>query len=147
MSRYFKKLITRFEIEQPRIHLWRAIVFAACAALVLFAAFIFAYDPKVISVTAEQAVADAQFDFNKADNAIDYVLARADSEGNTHELAEAYEPGNVIELARTKSEGNTHELAQVLEPGNVIELARAEGEGNTHELARNVGYTDLLAAY
>jgi hypothetical protein len=120
MSRYFKKLITRFEIEQPRIHLWRAIVFAACAALIMFAAF-FAYDPKVISVTAESA-ADAQFDFNKADNAIDYVLARADSEGNTDVLAEAYEPGNVIELAR------------------------AEGEGNTHELART-GYKDLLAAY
>ena len=146
MTRYFKKLITRFEIEQPRVHLWRAIVFGACAALILFAAFIFAYDPKVISVTAEQSVADAQFDFNAADNANDYVLARADSEGNTHVLAEAYEPGNVIELARADSEGNTHVLAEAYEPGNVIELARAGGEGNTHELA-NVGYTDLLAAY
>ena len=146
MNRNYKKLITQIDIEQPNVHLWRAIIFAAFASLLLFAAF-FAINPKVISVSAERATADTQLDFEGANDYVnDYVLARADGEGNVDELAEAYEPGNVMELARADGEGNVDELAEAYGRGNVIELARADGEGNVDELARTVGYKDLLAA-
>lgn len=133
MSRYYKKLLTKLDLAQPKVHLWRAIVFAIAATLILFTAF-FAVHPKVISVTADTSAADSQFEFERnVDTNSDEFASEANSE-NYDELARDVDSGNHDSLARL-IDTNVDALISDVDSPNRDVLIRAEN-GNYDQLAK-----------
>jgi hypothetical protein len=132
MSRNYKKLLTRFCVEQPNIHLWRAIILAIAASLILFTAF-FAVHPKVISVTADAPGID-EFDF-----------ARDADVGNYDELARDADAGNYDELARDGTGGAVDELAQEARGNLDLLIAAADTPGHDMLIREDSGNYDQLA--
>lgn len=146
MSRFYKKLLTRLGVAQPKIHLWRAIVFAIAAALILFSAF-FAVHPKVISVTADASVTDIQLEFERNVDTGNYdEFARAVDSGNYDEFAKDVGAGNYDELARNVDAGNHDSLARSVDTGNVDALISDVDSPNQDMLIRaETGNYDQLA--
>ena len=133
MSRFYKKLLVRLDLAQPHVHLWRAIVFAIIAALILFTAF-FAVHPKVISVTADVSTTDNQLDFDRnVDTNYDAFAQEADS-GNYDEFARDVDSGNRDSLARS-IDTNVDALISDVDSPNRDMLIRAE-DGNYDQLAK-----------
>jgi hypothetical protein len=148
LSRYYKKLLSRLTLEQPKVHTWRAILFAIAAALILFTAF-FAVQPKVISVTADVSGADIQFDFERDADTGNYdELARDADNGNYDEFAKDVDTGNYDELARRVDAGNHDALARTVDTGNMDSLI-CDVDGSNHDMLirDDIGNYELLSKF
>ncbi|MCG3227797.1 MAG: hypothetical protein H7645_12825 [Candidatus Heimdallarchaeota archaeon] len=132
MSRFYKKLLVRLGFVQPHVHLWRAIVFAIAATLILFTAF-FAVHPKVISVTADVSTTDNQLEFERnVDTNYDEFARNIDT--NYDEFARDVDSGNHDSLARS-IDTNVDALISDVDSPNRDMLIRAE-DGNYDQLAK-----------
>jgi len=144
MSRNYKKLLAHFSLEQPNVHLWRAIIFAIAASLLLFSAF-FAVHPRIISVTADAAGMD-EFDFAATETRGNYdELARDITNGNDDQLASEEKVGYQDQLASEEKVGYEDQLAHEEVRGNAESFISRIDTGN-QDMLISAGYKDLLAA-